>query len=66
MRTGIREVEAALKGHAKNPEIHAKWLRTELIPAMNRTRAACDWIESRIPNELWPMPTYAQMLLVGR
>ena len=66
MRTGIREVEAALKGHSKNPETHAKWLRTELIPAMDHTRAACDWIESRIPNELWPMPTYAQMLLVGR
>lgn len=66
MRTGINEVEAALEAHAKNPETHAKWLRTELIPAMDRTRAACDWIESRIPNELWPMPTYAQMLLVGR
>lgn len=66
MRTGINEVEAALEAPAKNPETHAKWLRTELIPAMDRTRAACDWIESRIPNELWPMPTYAQMLLVGR
>ncbi|MFB0986093.1 MAG: glutamine synthetase III [Phycisphaerales bacterium] len=66
MRTGIREVEAALEAHTENPEMHAKWLRTELIPAMDRTRAACDWIESRIPNELWPMPTYAQMLLVGR
>ena len=66
MRTGINEVEAALEAHAKNPETQAKWLRTELIPAMDRTRTACDWIESRIPSELWPMPTYAQMLLVGR
>ena len=66
LRTGILEVEAALTSNTHDPEKYAKWLRSELVPAMTRTRDASDWIESRISAELWPMPTYAQMLLVGR
>ncbi|RPG13462.1 MAG: glutamine synthetase type III [Phycisphaera sp. TMED9] len=66
MRSGILEVEAAMKDSNDDPEKHAKQLRNTLVPAMERTRIACDRIEGRIPAELWPMPTYAQMLLVGR
>jgi glutamine synthetase len=66
LRTGILEVEAALTSNTHDPEKYAKLLRGKLVPAMERTRAASDWIETRISAELWPMPTYAQMLLVGR
>ncbi|MDE0889603.1 MAG: hypothetical protein OSA40_09115, partial [Phycisphaerales bacterium] len=66
MRLGIVEVEAAMISQSHDLEKQAKRLRNELVPAMERTRAASDWIETRISAELWPMPTYAQMLLVGR
>jgi glutamine synthetase type III len=31
---------------------------------MSRTRAACDALERVTPADLWPMPTYAEMLLM--
>jgi glutamine synthetase len=66
MRRGILEVEAVMNDRSLDLEKQAKLLRGKLVPAMERTRAASDWIEARISAELWPMPTYAQMLLVGR
>jgi glutamine synthetase type III len=31
---------------------------------MARIRAACDALERVTPADLWPMPTYAEMLLM--
>ncbi|MBB47452.1 MAG: glutamine synthetase type III [Phycisphaerae bacterium] len=34
-----------------------------LIPAMEATRTAADALERIVPSDLWPLPTYAEMLL---
>jgi len=36
--------------------------RDKTIPAMTRIRNLCDWLESSMPADHWPLPTYGEML----
>jgi glutamine synthetase len=45
-------------------EKHARYMRDKVIPAMNKLRAVGDEIEVLTPHELWPLPTYREMLFV--
>jgi len=38
--------------------------RDEVIPAMNAVRAASDALEIIVDDQLWPLPTYAEMLFM--
>jgi glutamine synthetase len=42
----------------------AKCYRDEVIPAMSEVRKAADTLETIIDAELWPLPSYAEMLYV--
>lgn len=46
--------------------IHSKayHMRDNVVPAMNKVRAAADELERIIPDKLWSMPTYREMLFV--
>ncbi|MFI5041999.1 MAG: glutamine synthetase type III, partial [Acidimicrobiales bacterium] len=35
-----------------------------LLPAMSATRAAADELEARVADDLWPLPTYQEMLYI--
>ncbi|HTI40008.1 MAG TPA: glutamine synthetase III [Vicinamibacterales bacterium] len=50
--------------HDGNAEKHAKWFRDRVIPAMQALRDAGDGLEGLVPNDLWPLPTYREMLFV--
>jgi len=45
-------------------EKHAKYFRDKVIPAMNTLREAGDSLEGLVPQDLWPLPTYREMLFV--
>jgi glutamine synthetase len=45
-------------------EKHAKYFRDKVIPAMNALREVGDALESIVPQNLWPLPTYREMLFV--
>ena len=47
-------------------DIHSKALhmRDNIIPAMNTVRSACDRLEKLLPDDLWPLPRYREMLFV--
>jgi glutamine synthetase len=49
---------------AGEPEKHAKYFRDKVIPAMNALREVGDALESAVPQNLWPLPTYREMLFV--
>ncbi len=51
MVTGIATLEAAAEA-------------TGQIVAMNELRASVDALEALVPADLWPMPTYAEMLFI--
>ena len=47
-----------------SPFDHAKHMRESVLPAMNELRKSSDKIESTISDDLWPLPTYREMLFI--
>ena len=47
-----------------DPVKHAKYFRDKVIPAMEALRDAGDALETVVPQDLWPLPTYREMLFV--
>ena len=47
-------------------EVRSKALhvRDSVVPAMDAVRVICDMLERMIPSDLWPLPTYQEMLFV--
>jgi glutamine synthetase len=43
---------------------HAKYSRDVIIPAMNSTREAADKLETIVADDVWPLPTYQEMLFI--
>src|SRR5205085_1894480 len=58
-------LEQAL-AHSSNgsAEKHAKYMRDKVVPAMAKLREIGDQIEVLTPHEIWPLPTYREMLFV--
>jgi len=48
--------------HQSGLSAEGVYLRDNLLPAMLTARQACDQLESLVPGEDWPLPTYNQML----
>src|SRR5829696_3673579 len=49
---------------AGDAEKHAKYFRDKVIPAMTALREVGDSLECIVPQSLWPLPTYREMLFV--
>ncbi|MFN8731424.1 MAG: glutamine synthetase III [Planctomyces sp.] len=60
----VNSLEEALGHHDADPLKHAQYLRNKVKPLMADVRAAGDELESLIADELWPMPTYRDLLFV--
>ncbi len=43
---------------------HAKWMRDNVIPAMDATREVADKLERIVADDLWPLPKYSEMLFI--
>jgi glutamine synthetase len=43
---------------------HAKYFRDKVIPAMSGLRESADSLELLVPHDVWPLPTYREMLFV--
>ena len=63
-RTATEKLKHAAAHEASDAEKHAKHMRDSVVPAMNALREAGDQIEVLVPHELWPFPTYREMLFV--
>lgn len=61
---GIKKLEEATAGASSVEDFKAAAAsyRDQVIPAMNETRDAADQLESIVDAEIWPLPTYAEML----
>ncbi len=55
---------AALEHSSPSSEKHAKYMRDTIVPAMVKLRDLGDQIEVVVPHEVWPLPTYREMLFV--
>jgi glutamine synthetase len=56
----------SLLEHEANGEAekHAKYFRDKVIPTMVSLREIGDQLECIVPHDLWPLPTYREMLFV--
>lgn len=58
-------LEKALAHHAEGDAFaHAKSMRDTVLPAMVDTRKAGDKLETLLADDLWPLPTYREMLFI--
>ncbi|MFO0828505.1 MAG: glutamine synthetase III [Phycisphaerales bacterium] len=64
LRQAIGAVESAESKHVEDAEKHMRQIRDDLFPAMQQCRQICDELERTMPCDLWPLPTYAEMLLL--
>jgi len=64
LREAVAETDRHLTKHPASAERHAQHVRDKLLPAMERARAASDALEQVVPDDLWPLPTYAEMLFI--
>jgi glutamine synthetase len=55
---------AANHDHAGDPYSHAKTVRDTVIPRMEELRKLGDRLETMIADDLWPLPTYREMLFL--
>ena len=65
LQTTADQLAEAIDEHPEGDSIsHAKHSRDVIIPAMNAVRAAGDHLELIVADDLWPLPTYQEMLFV--
>jgi glutamine synthetase len=64
LRNSVGELEKLSAKHHKDDETEMRFLRDSVVPCMARVRAACDALEKVTPADNWPLPTYAEMLLM--
>jgi glutamine synthetase len=65
LQTSADQLADAIDEHPEGDSLaHAKHARDVIIPAMNAVRAAGDRLELLVADDLWPLPTYQEMLFV--
>jgi glutamine synthetase len=65
LEDGIHVLEHALAHEGEDDLLqHALHYRDHALPAMNAVRVAADALEGVVSDELWPLPTYQEMLFI--
>jgi glutamine synthetase len=65
LTTALTTLKAALSGNSASSAMdEATHAQKELLPAMEAVRAAADALEGIVADDLWPLPTYQEMLFI--
>ncbi|MGV9857669.1 glutamine synthetase III family protein [Gordonia sp. NPDC003425] len=65
LNSAMDTLEAAIEGfHAADVEDESKYALESLIPGMDKVREVTDGLETVIADDLWPLPTYNEMLTI--
>jgi len=60
----IAALEKTAAHHDDDPVKHATWIRDKVKPAMAQLRTYGDALEAQVSADLWPMPTYRELLFI--
>jgi glutamine synthetase len=62
----IFALEEANAGHPETDDVleSAKYVQSAVIPAMDAARAVADKLEKIVPDDLWPLPKYSEILFI--
>jgi glutamine synthetase len=65
LQGGINKLEKAQSHHGNGDAyVHAKHMREQVFPALGTLRIAADKLETIVADDLWPLPTYREMLFI--
>jgi len=65
LEAGLAKLTAALADHSAESALdEAKHAQAALLPAMAAIREAADTLEGLVADDLWPLPTYQEMLYI--
>ena len=64
LRNSVTLIANAESKHVEDAEKHMRQIHDDLSPAMQNCRQICDELERDMPDDVWPLPTYADMLLL--
>ena len=64
--TQIGALEIANTNHPDVPDVldEAKYVQNTVVPAMTAVRDTADTLERHVPDSLWPLPKYSEILFV--
>jgi glutamine synthetase len=65
----VAQIAALGKANTGHPEDgdglgHAKYVKETVVPAMSAVRDVADRLESVVPDTLWPLPKYSEILFI--
>src|SRR5262249_15015510 len=64
-QAAVANLDNALNHHADGDAFaHTKNSRDSVLPAMNSVRTLGDKLETIVADDLWPLPTYREMLFI--
>ncbi|KAA0120236.1 glutamine synthetase III [Mycolicibacterium sp. P9-22] len=64
LTAALATLKEGLSHHADSATEEAKHAQAALLPAMDAVRVAADALESIVADDLWPLPTYQEMLYI--
>lgn len=64
LTAALARLKAALATHVEGSLAEALHARDELLTAMDAVRAVADTLEGTVADDLWPLPTYQEMLFI--
>ena len=64
LRAAIVKLEKTLAHDGGDPAEHAEHIAHKVRPAMDGLRAVADQLEANVAAELWPLPTYRELLFL--
>ena len=64
LTSALAALKAALAVHVEGSLAEALHARDVLLPAMDSVRCAADTLEGIVADDLWPLPTYQEMLFI--
>ncbi|TVQ34255.1 MAG: glutamine synthetase type III [Phycisphaeraceae bacterium] len=56
--------KAMYDSEVEDPLKHAERIKARVIPAMAELRTLVDELETLVPDDLWPLPTYRELLFI--
>ncbi|MCW2825162.1 MAG: glnA 1 [Aeromicrobium sp.] len=59
-----RAAQRAAADHGDDALAEATYAQASLLPAMAAVRSAADALEAIVADDLWPLPTYQEMLYI--
>src|SRR5262249_215489 len=65
LQSATAALEEAVEAHSEGDTLaHARHARDAIVPAMNAVRSVADTLEGMVAADLWPLPTYQEMLFI--